>query len=150
MGKITFIKTLIMPKLTHLLISLPDPEDYFLKYMNTLFYKFIWQNRPKKLKHDLMTQCYKDVGSKMINIHNFKTSFKCTGLRSLFLCNSKCVSLFHSVTDITAKNLNCFLLYTLIFRSNQWSTTGLSKAVVCTVLSMEKCNKRSLAAYRKE
>ena len=24
-------------------------------------------------------------------------------------------------------------------RSNQWSTTGLSKAVVCTVLSMEKC-----------
>ena len=22
---------------------------------------------------------------------------------------------------------------------NQWSTTGLSKAVVCTVLSMEKC-----------
>ena len=26
-----------------------------------------------------------------------------------------------------------------IFRSNQWSTTGLSKAVVCTVLSMEKC-----------
>ena len=24
-----------------------------------------------------------------------------------------------------------------IFRSNQWSTTGLSKAVVCTVLSME-------------
>ena len=26
-----------------------------------------------------------------------------------------------------------------IFRSNQWSTTGLSKAVVCTVLSMERC-----------
>ena len=26
-----------------------------------------------------------------------------------------------------------------IFRSNQWSTTGLSKAVVCTVLCMEKC-----------
>ena len=26
-----------------------------------------------------------------------------------------------------------------LFRSNQWSTTGLSKAVVCTVLSMEKC-----------
>ena len=23
-----------------------------------------------------------------------------------------------------------------IFRSNQWSTTGLSKAVVCTVLSI--------------
>ena len=22
---------------------------------------------------------------------------------------------------------------------NQWSTTGLSKAMVCTVLSMEKC-----------
>ena len=22
---------------------------------------------------------------------------------------------------------------------NQWSTTGISKAVVCTVLSMEKC-----------
>ena len=27
----------------------------------------------------------------------------------------------------------------IIVKPNQWSTTGLSKAVVCTVLSMEKC-----------
>ena len=27
----------------------------------------------------------------------------------------------------------------LNYRSNQWSTTGLSKSVVCTVLSMEMC-----------
>ena len=31
------------------------------------------------------------------------------------------------------------LQFVAIFSSNQWSTTGLSKPVVCTVLSMEKC-----------
>ena len=74
-----------MPKLTHLLISLPDPEDYFLKDMNTLFYKFIWKNKPENLKRDLMTQYYKEGGTKMINIHHFKTSLKCTWVRRLFL-----------------------------------------------------------------
>ena len=44
---------------------------------------------------------------------------------------------------ISEMNFDIFLwvlmLLKIIFRSNQWSTTGLSKAVICTVLSMEKC-----------
>ena len=46
---------------------------------------------------------------------------------------------------ITSNKLYDFLnyYYTDILKfynyTNQWSTTGLSKAVVCTVLSMEKC-----------
>ena len=50
-----------MPKSAHLLISLLDLEDHFLKDMNTLFYKFIWQNKPVKLKRDLITEGIKKV-----------------------------------------------------------------------------------------
>ena len=42
-----------MPKLTPLLISLPGAEDTVLKDMN------IWQNKPEKLKRDIITQDYK-------------------------------------------------------------------------------------------
>ena len=61
--------------------------------MNTLFYKLIWQNKCEKLKCDLITQDCKEGGIKVINIRNFKTSLKCTWVRTLFLSKSKWVSL---------------------------------------------------------
>ena len=52
-----------------------------------------------------------------------------------------CHGLFFQLTAImaTSHKQDRMHYYLCIFRSNQWSTTGLSKAVVCTVLSMEKC-----------
>ena len=55
----------------------------------------------------------------------------------LTICTSKNVAYnYFFVTHL--KSLLMWAVWA-IFRSNQWSTTGLSKAVVCTVLSMEKC-----------
>ena len=36
-GRITVIKTLLLPKLIHLFMSLPTPEDYIIREINTLF-----------------------------------------------------------------------------------------------------------------
>jgi hypothetical protein len=105
LGRITVLKTLIIPKITHLLISLPDPGKQFLININTLFYKFIWQNKPEKLKRDLITQNHKEGGIRMLNIYNFKTSLKCAWIRRVFRNNSKWITLFNSVTGITTNDL---------------------------------------------
>ncbi|ESO96980.1 hypothetical protein LOTGIDRAFT_115312, partial [Lottia gigantea] len=47
-GKINVLKSLIIPKLTHLFISLPNPEPTLINLLNTKFFKFIWNNKPEK------------------------------------------------------------------------------------------------------
>ena len=49
-GKITIIKTLMISKIIHILLSLPRPsEEYFNKTEN-IFLKFLWQDKPPKFK----------------------------------------------------------------------------------------------------
>ena len=71
LGRITVLKTIIIPKLTYLLISLPNPSNKLLNIINDTLFKFIWQNKSDNLKRDLFTQEYQDGGIKMININNF-------------------------------------------------------------------------------
>ena len=47
LGRVTIIKTLIISKLTHLFISLPNPPKPMIKNLNKMLFQFIWQNRPE-------------------------------------------------------------------------------------------------------
>lgn len=44
-GRITVIKNLILPKITHLLISLPNPPRKHIKEIETIFYNYIWNSK---------------------------------------------------------------------------------------------------------
>ena len=85
LGKITVIKTLLLPILNHLFVSLPNPEDHFLKQINELFYDFLW-NGTAKIKQTVIVKQYVEGGLKMINIKAFIKSLKATWIRRL-LCN---------------------------------------------------------------
>ena len=68
-----------LPKLIHLLIALPNPNQKIIKQINTLlFLFFLGENKTKKLKRNLITQNYTRGGIKMININNFITALKRT------------------------------------------------------------------------
>ena len=41
-GKIVLVKSLLLPILTHILISLPTPSETFLKRLKTTVFNFIW------------------------------------------------------------------------------------------------------------
>ena len=60
---------------------LPNPSHKLLKRINDTLFKFIWQNKPDKLKRDLITQEYQDGGIKMINITNCIAALKATWIR---------------------------------------------------------------------
>ena len=49
-GKITIIKSLAIAKFVHLFLALPNPPGNLEKPLNKLFYKFIWNSGPDRIK----------------------------------------------------------------------------------------------------
>lgn len=98
-GKITVVKTLMLPILNHLIMSLPNPDTETIKYINSLFYTFIWNSPVHRVKIDVLEMNYEDGGLKMININNFIAAMKCTWVRRLYNSNSKWQNIFMSQVD---------------------------------------------------
>lgn len=57
-GRVTVVKTLLLPKLNHLFISLPSPDKEIISSLTNLFYEFIWNSKIDKVKRQLITQDY--------------------------------------------------------------------------------------------
>ena len=60
-GKITIVKTFLLSKLNHLFLSLPNPKPSILQKINSIFYRFIWSNKPDKINRDVMRLAYLDI-----------------------------------------------------------------------------------------
>ena len=43
LGRVTIVKSLLLSKLTFLILTLPDPPGYMIKELDSMFYKFIWK-----------------------------------------------------------------------------------------------------------
>ena len=53
-GKLTVVKTLALPMLTHLLSVLPSPSKSFFYDLQVMLFKFIWNNKQDRIKRTLM------------------------------------------------------------------------------------------------
>ena len=106
-GKITVIKTFILSKLNHLLLSLPNPN--LLSKINSILYSFLWSNKPDKIKRDVVRLPPLAGGLKMIDIDLFMKSMKITWIRRLFISsNAPCVNLLLADTSICLNKLSNF------------------------------------------
>ena len=83
LGRITVLKTILLPKLTHIFMSLPDPSVAKVKYLESLFFKFIWCNKQDKINRKLAVQHPKDGGLNMVCIRSFINGLKITWVRRL-------------------------------------------------------------------
>ena len=88
-GKIVVLKTLIVSKIVHLLISLPTPSNKTIKDLNSLFYQFLWDGKPDKIKRETLKQKLENGGLSMIDIELFDQSLKLAWVRRLFTSKSK-------------------------------------------------------------
>ena len=61
LGKITVLKTFALPKLIYPLTVLPSPPDETIKHINESMFKFIWNNKPSKIKKRTLIQTI-DIG----------------------------------------------------------------------------------------
>ena len=106
LGKITVIKTLLTSQLNHLFMSIPNPNELFIKKLNTLLFKYIWDEKPDKIKRDILYQPYDKGGLNMIDIKNFMFALKSSWIRRLYKDNKKWKIIIESKIDIH-KLANC-------------------------------------------
>ena len=82
-GRVTVAKSIIIPKLNHLFISLPTPPSYILSTLTSDLFHFIWNKNCDKIKRETVTQDKYLGGLKMINLGNFITSLKCSWVKRI-------------------------------------------------------------------
>ena len=86
LGKITVVKSLALPKLIHLLTALPNPNDNWVKEINSMFFSFIWNGRPDKIKRSTLIGDTSEGGLRMIHLESFTTYLKLSWIKR-FLSN---------------------------------------------------------------
>ena len=77
-GKITIIKSLLLSQIVHILTSLPNPSENTLKHVQNMFYNFLWDGKPDKIKRSTGKQKLTQGGLGMIDIQAINTSLKTT------------------------------------------------------------------------
>ena len=88
-GKVTVIKTLIISKIVHILLSLPSPNKNTFKKINKMLYEFLWDGKPDKIKRNIGKQKLEKGGIAMIDIELFDKALKITWIRRLLIGSSK-------------------------------------------------------------
>ena len=83
-GKITVIKTLLISQLNHLFLSIPNPNETFMRKLNTLLYNFLWNYKPDQVKREIIIKNYNEGGLKMIDVKKFMIALKSTWIRRLY------------------------------------------------------------------
>ena len=70
------IKTFALPKLIHLLTSLPNLEQALFNDLNKLFFIFTWDGKSVKIKRNTLITDFEDGGLKMIHLQQFNAYLK--------------------------------------------------------------------------
>ena len=84
LGKVTVIKTLALPKLIHLLTSLPNLKQSLFNDLDKLFFNFIWDGKPEKIKRNTLIADFEDGGLKMIHLQRFNAYLKISWIKRFF------------------------------------------------------------------
>ena len=56
-----------------------------MKKINTLFYDYLWNGKPDKIKRDVIIKNYLEGGLKMIHIKSYITALKVTWIRRIYI-----------------------------------------------------------------
>ena len=65
LGRITIVKSLLLSKLTFLILNLPDPPEDFVKQVSRMMYNFIWKG-VDRVSRNQMIQDYENGGLRII------------------------------------------------------------------------------------
>lgn len=74
-GRVTVLKCLALSQIIHLSIVDSIPTK-FMKSLNTIVFRFIWNKKVEKIKRCTLTESYKNGGIRMTDIHNQMLSFR--------------------------------------------------------------------------
>ena len=100
LGRIAVLKSLILSKLIHLWMLLPNPPDEFLKTLQTICYKFVWNSKPDKINRKTVHKSIKNGGLGLPELKVLTSSLKLTWLRKALNAKNKWRSIIESMFPI--------------------------------------------------
>ena len=83
LGKITVIKSLLLSKFVHLFLALPNPSEKCVKSIEQKLFKFLWHNKPDRIKRMKVIQKYEYDGLEMVHLPSFIKSLKLSWIKRL-------------------------------------------------------------------
>ena len=82
-GKITIIKSLLISKVTHILLSLPNPKTQTLYEIDCLFKTFLWKNKRPKYRSEILEHNQLDGGLGYPNLADFYDALKTSWIKGI-------------------------------------------------------------------
>ena len=70
-----------MAKFTHLFLALPNSPGELIKQIERMFFKFLWNNGPDRIKRSIIVKNVREDGLRMINISYFIKALKISWFR---------------------------------------------------------------------
>ena len=116
-GRITVIKSLVLPKITFLFSLIYVPKD-ILDRIQKLLTDFLWRYKTPKIKKEIIRNCIEDGGLKMADVYKMNTAAKCIWKKRL----------------IQSENVNSKLLFLKMLSINE---SMLNKKIGLSLV--EKC-----------
>ena len=122
-GKITIVKTLLLPLLTHVITALPRPPKDFMVGLKSTLFQFIWNGKVDRVKRSSLCKHYLEGGMAMVDIDTYDMALKATWVRREITGNHDWCKLFRqeivggrfiwernssSLTQLTKKTSNLF------------------------------------------
>ena len=98
-GRITLVKSLLLPKLTHILVSLPRPSGNFIKKLKTVMFHFIWGGKVDRLQRLSICKPYSQGGLAMVEIDTYIEALKATWVRREIQSAHSWTLLFHKTVS---------------------------------------------------
>ena len=96
LGNICVIKTLLVSKLVHIFIALPNPTTQCLKEIERMLFGFLWSGKNDKIKRSKLTQNYEQDGLRMIDINAFLESMKLSWIRRFMTSKADWIELAYT------------------------------------------------------
>ena len=75
-GKVTIIKSSIIPQLTYPLSILPNPGHSYFKEIDKIILNFLWDNKPPKIKRNVVLLKHSQGGLGITDIYSYSKSVK--------------------------------------------------------------------------
>ena len=106
-GKIVVVKTLALSKLSHVALVIPCLNQNKINEIESLIFKFIWNNKPDKVSRNHAKLPEAKGGLGMIDIKDFWQAFRFSWFRRLIKSNAFWPNiLLNTINDITGEALD--------------------------------------------
>ena len=109
-GKITIIKTLILPQIQFFFSMIYIPEES-LKTIDDLLFNYLWDNKTAKIKRTTIIDTIENGGLDMVDVYAVHITAKCGWIKRLFDVNQTKwkITMLHMIQinkNILNKNIN--------------------------------------------